>query len=135
MKMKHAHPQKGATLAVMLVILSLLVIFTHVVLSRYLTEITLSNQAYRKSQALQIAEAGLQKAIYEMNHNQGYTGEKNTPFANGSFSIEIQHGNSVTVIGTLISKSRYTQKVILQTVLKNQHAQFKISSWKEQNKL
>ena len=88
MKSKHAQSQRGATLAVMLVILALLVIFIHMVLTRYLSELTLSNQSYRKSQALQIAEAGLQKAIYEINRNPSYSGERNTPFANGSFTIE-----------------------------------------------
>jgi len=43
--------------------------------------------------ALVIAEAGLQKAIYELNQNPLYSGEQNTSFANGKYSIAITNIN------------------------------------------
>ncbi len=128
--------QQGAVLAMMLVILVLLMILTNVVITRYLSELSMGNQSYRKYQSLNIAEAGIQKAIYELNRTSGnYQGEKNTGFSNGKFSIEIHPSPSanyqVRVTGIALLQSRYIQKTVIVTELRKSNGSWKIVSWKE----
>lgn len=40
-------------------------------------------------QALQLAEAGMDKAVYELNQDVGYTGETNTPLGSGVFTTTV----------------------------------------------
>lgn len=45
--------------------------------------------ALAATQARALAEAGIDKAIYELNNTAGYTGETDTALGNGSFSVSI----------------------------------------------
>lgn len=46
-------------------------------------------QAVARSQGLGIAEAGVEAAIWKLNHQVGYAGESNTSFGDGVYSITI----------------------------------------------
>lgn len=50
----------------------------------------------RKEQALHIAEAGTELAIWKLNNQPDYNGELNTSFANGAFDIKIANISSNT---------------------------------------
>lgn len=57
------------------------------------------------SQALAIAEAGIDKAVYELNQSSSYSGESNTALGNGAFSVSVAsiNGNTkrLTVTGVV----------------------------------
>ncbi|MBI5003761.1 hypothetical protein HZC00_01570 [Candidatus Kaiserbacteria bacterium] len=59
--------------------------------------------AIADKQAIALAEAGIDKAIYELNQNAGYTGEVNTALGAGTFTTTVTAVNSntkhVTVVG------------------------------------
>lgn len=56
-----------------------------------------------RQQALHLAEAGIDKAIYELNQNANYLGEANTSLGLGSFTISVstidQYTKRITVTG------------------------------------
>ncbi|MDO8231817.1 MAG: hypothetical protein Q7T37_01265 [bacterium] len=66
----------------------------------YLNFVTTSARSARvdiaQSQALAIAEAGMNKAVYQLNQNPSYTGETNTTFGEGVFTVTVSNINSVT---------------------------------------
>src|SRR3989344_1891958 len=45
--------------------------------------------SYERDQALYLAEAGIDKAIYELNQDPSYTGETNTSFGSGAFTVTV----------------------------------------------
>jgi hypothetical protein len=61
-----------------------------------------SRQAYSQTQAQALAEAGIEKAIYELNQNGNYAGESNTSLGAGTFSITIASidGNNKRITAT-----------------------------------
>ncbi len=46
-------------------------------------------QTVARAQALELAEAAIDKAVYELNQSGTYAGENNTPLGNGSFTITV----------------------------------------------
>ncbi len=54
------------------------------------------------SQALALAEAGIDKAIYQLNQNANYTGEADTAVGNGTFTISVSSidGSSKRITST-----------------------------------
>ena len=48
------------------------------------------------AQALQLAEAGMDNAAYQLNQNSSYTGESNTALGNGVFTISVTPVDSST---------------------------------------
>lgn len=65
--------------------------------------------AIANSQALALAEAGIDKAIYELNQNANYTGETGTALGAGTISISIasdgSSGKRITAIGYVPSSA------------------------------
>jgi hypothetical protein len=47
-------------------------------------------------QALEIAQAGIEKAVYELNQNSSYTGESDVSLGNGEFSVTITNVDANT---------------------------------------
>lgn len=98
--MHHSHrastPNQGYILVLALVFLG--IFFT--ASAAYLNFITTSARSARidiaQSQALAIAEAGMTKAIYQLNQNTSYGGEANTLFGNGAFTVTVSTVDSIT---------------------------------------
>ncbi len=61
------------------------------------------------AQALAIAEAGMDKAVYELNQNTSYSGETNTVLGSGVFTVTVSNINStskqITVTGYVPNSS------------------------------
>lgn len=55
------------------------------------------------AQAQALSEAGIDKAIYELNQDAGYSGESDTPLGNGVFSISVASVDSNTKYITITS--------------------------------
>ncbi len=52
-------------------------------------QVKASRQSVLRTQVLHLAEAGLDKAVSQLNLNQSYTGEANTAFGAGTFTTTI----------------------------------------------
>ena len=97
--------QKGQIFVIGLVFFTILMIFSVAILVYVSTYIKSERQNISKVQALQLAEAGIDKAAYELNQNSSYTGESNTALGNGNFTIAVADVDSehkrVTSVGTV----------------------------------
>lgn len=76
----------------------------------------LQNKQIVSARALEIAEAGLQKAVYELNKNPSYAGEQNVSFGGGIMSISITnidgYNKYVESVGSIIdSRSNIEKRV------------------------
>src|ERR1051326_188548 len=73
--------------------------------------------------ALQLAEAGIDQAAFQLNQNPGYTGETNTPLDNGSFTITVAaidaNSKRITSSGTSSFGGQTTTKTIMAVVAIN----------------
>jgi hypothetical protein len=55
-------------------------------------------QAVAREQALNIAEAGVEDAIWSLNNVAGYTGETNTAYSNGTYTVAVSNLSSATKV-------------------------------------
>jgi Tfp pilus assembly protein PilX len=101
----HTAPNRGYVLIIALVFLG--IFFTAG--SAYLGSVTTSARSARydvaSAQALSLAEAGIDKAVYQLNQNSGYAGESDTALGAGTFTVNVTtvDGNTkrVTAIGSV----------------------------------
>lgn len=128
--------QKGAGLITVLVFVSLLLILLGILLNKLENEFASGTITYHNLQALNIAEAGIEKAIFELNRtNRTYTGEKNTALGNGKFTVTVQPskgGYLITSIGKTQSAQKYMGiKVVSALIQPTVLDHWKIVSWQE----
>ncbi|MFB3896214.1 MAG: hypothetical protein ACE14V_07925 [bacterium] len=105
-------------------------------MSKLENDLALGTVAYHNTQALNLAEAGVEKAIYELNHTGGsYTGEKNTSLGAGKFTVTVksgQGGYKIMAIGETRSAKKYTgKKIITAQIQRSSNGHWKIISWQE----
>jgi hypothetical protein len=86
------------------------------------SEYLASNSSYKKSQALSLAEAGVEKTISELNQDTGYQGTQGAPIQLGNGEIEVSisgNGQSRTIesIGYIPNKANYKQKKTVKMTL------------------
>jgi len=113
---------KGQILVIALVVTAVLLILAVGLISITSMEYLYSNAAYKKTQAISLAEAGVEKAISELNLNTNYTGTGGTPVALGSGEFEVSvsgTGELRTIEGTgyIPNKASYKQKKIVKVNL------------------
>ncbi|MCX7919605.1 MAG: hypothetical protein N3A72_08385, partial [bacterium] len=92
--------------------------------------------AYHNLQALNLAEAGIEKAIFELTRTNGvYSGEKNTQLGNGFFSVTVkptQNGFLITAMGKTRSAAKYSGHRVISVQVQRQSANhWKVLSWEE----
>lgn len=87
---------RGYILIVALVFLAIFISIAVGIVS-YIT-LTLRAQRYaiNAEYTLKLAEAGLEKAVYELNQNSTYTGENNTELGSGTFTTSVSSVDSNT---------------------------------------
>ncbi len=77
--------------------------------------------ALASAQALALAEAGVDKAVYELNQNGNYSGESDTALGNGTVSVSVSSidGNTkrLTVTGTVPNSANPTATKVIQTMV------------------
>lgn len=81
--------QQGAIILIAIVFMAILLMMSTAVWGYTTLHTKASRQAVLHTQALHIAEAGLDKAISMLNQNQSYTGESNTALGAGTFTTSI----------------------------------------------
>lgn len=96
MKKKRYNNQKGQIILIGLVFFGILVLFSTAILGYVSTNLKSESQNIAKVQALQLAEAGMDKAAYELNQDSDYTGESNTALGSGIFTVSVSTVNSST---------------------------------------
>jgi len=87
--MKQNTFQSGQVLIIAVVLLSILLLMLGALLSYTGTQIISHRGAVTKVQALNIAEAGIETAIWKLNNQSGYTGESNTSYGGGTYTISV----------------------------------------------
>lgn len=94
--MHHRSDQRGYLLLLVIVFFGVFLMMSGALLNYT----TLATRAERSSiasaQALSLAEAGFEKAVYELNQNPNYAGESGTTLGEGSFSTTITSIDSNT---------------------------------------
>jgi len=112
MKKNNYQRQKGQIILIGLVFFAVLILFSAAILRYVSTYLKSESQNIAKVQALQLAEAGIDKAAYELNQNSSYTGESNTVLGNGNFTITVSSIDSthkrVTSVGTVAFSGGHT---------------------------
>lgn len=107
--------ERGQILALALIVLALVLVGTVTVASQ--ANLFFQNTVYSTAseQALNLAEAGVDKAVASLNASAGsYSGELETPLGNGSFSVVINSHTptlvSLSSTGYIPSKSQAKAK-------------------------
>ncbi len=88
----------GHILAFALVVLGILFTLTTVSLQLVHREGASTNRSYLAYQSLNLAEAGAEHAIRQLNTNGNYAGETNTPLGNGTFTVTVSGTGSTRTI-------------------------------------
>ncbi len=92
--------QEGQIIIIVLVFFAVLVLFAAALASYMATFQKSERQTIAGAQALQLAEAGIDKAAYQLNHDSGYSGENNTALGNGTFTVSVATVNGSTKVVT-----------------------------------
>ncbi len=94
--------KRGYIVLVGLVVAATLFAISAGLVSYFTTYLKSERLSVASSQALALAEAGVDKAVYELNQNASYAGETGTALGNGTFSTSVTpvSGNPVRITST-----------------------------------
>ncbi len=97
-----SHNQDGQILIIGIVFMSILLVMSAALWGYTALQAKAGKQAVLRSQALHIAEAGLEKAIDNLNTNQSFTGENNIGIGAGTYTTTIAslNPNNKQIIST-----------------------------------
>ncbi len=87
--MKARVPERGYILLLVLVFAGILTLTMGALATSITTFGTSEQYAIASTQALNIAEAGFDEAVYQLNQGGSYTGETNTALGPGTFSVSV----------------------------------------------
>ena len=85
------HP-RGAALVIAMLLMAVLLMAGTTFLTISFTESQIAKNEQASAQAFAFAEAAVHKAIAQLNANSGYTGETNTAFSGGTFTVTVTTG-------------------------------------------
>lgn len=90
------NPSRGAILIFVLIASAVVMITTTAFFNYFASAIKAERFSFAGAQAQSLAEAGVDKAVYELNQSSGYSGETNTALGNGSFTVSVSSIDSIT---------------------------------------
>lgn len=112
MKVSSSPLARGSILLLALIVSATVVTATVGFFNYYASAVQAGRFALAAAQARSLAEAGIDKAVYELNQNPSYSGESNTALGNGIFSVSVasidSHTKRVTVTGSVPNSTRPT---------------------------
>lgn len=112
------HPEQGMVLLFGIVIMAVLFTLSTALWGYTSGQVKSSRQAVARSQALQLAEAGIDKAIYELNRNSGFNGEVDVALSGGKFTTTVSTIDStnktITATGYVPDSSNPTEQVTVK---------------------
>lgn len=106
----------GHILVFSLVVLGILFTLTSVSLQLVHREGSSVNRSYVAKQTLNLAEAGIEHAIRQLNSNNNYTGEIDTPLGNGTFTVSVTGSSSTRTIEATGYVPNSTNPITTRTV-------------------
>lgn len=84
------HGKQPGQIIIIAIVLMAIIFAISVALLGYTTiNVKSSRQTYAENQAYYLADAGLNKAIYQLNQSSAYNGETDTQLGNGTFSVTV----------------------------------------------
>lgn len=118
MQHSHAHRQgeKGQILLLAIVFFGLFFTITTTLVGGLIVFVKSERYAVAKSQALSLAEAGIDKAVYELNQNPSYNGETNTALGEGAFTTTVSTIDTNTRLISVTASVPSTNPVAQRTV-------------------
>lgn len=126
--------RRGSTLTAALALVFLIFAVTTVALGRVAFIYTEIAHRHNMASALYLADAGLQKAAFQLTQDPKYLGESGTRLPTGTFDVKVQRegrGYAVTSTGHAASAmKRHPKKTIRAVVFVSGHS-FRLSNWKE----
>lgn len=90
--MKLIHNKKsesGAVLLFTMVLFTIMILMMGAMATYTASEVASHRISVNKEKALNIAEAGVEMAIWKLNNQAGYSGESNTSFGGGTYDISV----------------------------------------------
>lgn len=104
--------QNGQIIIISVIIVAILTLIAGSLLTYTALQLRAGRTAISHNQTLDLAEAGLDKALYELNKNPSYAGEADTALGNGTFSITVSSIDSsnkrITATGYIPNSSSPT---------------------------
>lgn len=121
--------QPGHTLVLILTVLGVMLLLAMAGLTLVETGNAVVHRSYESKQALNLAEAGIDRAIQQLNTDPNYGGEANVPLGNGVFTIKITGSNSLRTIDSTgflpnSASPRVKQRLEVDVALHADRAQF-----------
>ncbi len=108
--------QAGQIILIGLVSLAILFILSASLIQSVFTYVKSERHTIARVQALQLAEAGIDQAVYQLNQSAGYAGESNTALGSGNFTVTISTIDSehkgVTSVGTVTIGGQTATRII-----------------------
>ncbi|OGG48402.1 hypothetical protein A3G63_02500 [Candidatus Kaiserbacteria bacterium RIFCSPLOWO2_12_FULL_52_8] len=89
MMRNHEAYKRGYILLVVLVVSAVVIAITSGFFNYYGSAVYSERHAFASARALALAEAGIDKAVYELNQDADYSGESDTVLGAGSFSVSV----------------------------------------------
>ena len=87
---------KGQMIIIALVFMAIFLTIATALLNYTTLNIRVSRKTYGQTQALYLAQAGVDKAVYQLNQSASYTGETDTVLGNGTYSVAVTSVNGTT---------------------------------------
>jgi len=104
--------EAGQMMLIIIVILAAIGLMLGSLLMYTGAQVLSHRNSVRKEQALNIAEAAAELAIWKLNNEQSYNGELGTLFGNGAFDVDIasvnDHTKEITVVSYVPNKEKAT---------------------------
>jgi len=97
--------ESGQVFVIILIVLGLIVLNTLLIIGGSVTYLQATNQDIKKNEAINLAEAGIDKAVASLNATAGtYNGEPETTLGDGSYSVSV---TSLDASSDLIQSTGY----------------------------
>ena len=87
--LKNSNSQSGQIIIIALVFVAIVISLVVSLVSYTLLQTRAHRQAVARVQGINIAEAGVEAALWKLNNQSGYTGETNTSYGAGTYSVLI----------------------------------------------
>src|SRR5437868_2820964 len=88
--------QAGQIVLISIVLFAILLTLSAVLFGSVAIYLKAERQTVARAQALQLAEAAVDQAIYQLNQASSYTGETDTTLGAGTFTISVSNIDSAT---------------------------------------
>ncbi len=112
---------RGSILLLALIMSSIIMTVTVGFFNYFGSAVRAERYAFASAQARALSEAGIDKAVYELNQNSNYSGESDIALGNGTFSISVasidSNSKRITVTSFVPNSVQPTATKVVQTTV------------------